>query len=515
MKNADLRRRAARRSLVSVVLAAIATTAHHLYTLGPRAWILGLALTLLPAGLWVWYRRTGSRVAGVGYLVMAAWIVLGFGLKNGLWDNALRLFLGTLLGTLSTSFAPPVVGTFGYEASAILTFYGALHVLWSAVRFVEAEHPATAAGRPPLRRRWVVVAAIAAVGLVGAYVVAARDGWRPPSDGVVRIGVVVPTTGAYSILGTSFLRAAEMAAADLRDTRLRYRLVVADTPPDPLEARAAIERLIREQKVDAVVGGISLIGQVTQPLATEARIPHVCVCTVATIADGAYNFTNIPSPRAEAELWVREARRRGLRRVALLTQDYPSIVNHVKALESEMARGGLEIVSGQVFGAERVDFAPLIATARAGRPDVYYVEALEPGLDLLGAQLSGAGIHDIASVVAPSVSERPELFEGAWYTDSNLPDMAFKERFEALYPDTKFATHMMPYAYDAVKMIVGAFEGGENPAVYLRNLRRYPGTAGLLTKKKGSGIFESTPAVWVIREGKPRLVGATTVARAS
>jgi len=64
---------------------------------------------------------------------------------------------------------------------------------------------------------------------------------------------------------------------------------------------------------------------------------------------------------------------------------------------------------------------------------------------------------------------------------------------------------MMPYAYDSVNMIVTAFETGQNPAVYLRNLRSYDGTAGLLTKAAGSGNCGSRPAVWTIASGKPVL----------
>ena len=65
---------------------------------------------------------------------------------------------------------------------------------------------------------------------------------------------------------------------------------------------------------------------------------------------------------------------------------------------------------------------------------------------------------------------------------------------------------MMPYAYDSVNMIVRAFETGQNPAVYLRNLRSYDGTAGLLTKAETSGNFASRPAVWTIASGKPALL---------
>jgi hypothetical protein len=51
-----------------------------------------------------------------------------------------------------------------------------------------------------------------------------------------------------------------------------------------------------------------------------------------------------------------------------------------------------------------------------------------------------------------------------------------------------------------------AFETGQNPAVYLRNLRSYDGTAGLLTKAAASGNFASRPAVWTIASGKPALL---------
>jgi len=504
----DARSAAARRSLASVLLTSVAVTAHHLYTLGPGAWVLGAVLALGPAGLWAWYRKTGSRVAWHGYLAMNAWIVVGFGLKSGLWDNALRLFLGTFLAEVSTSFAPPFIGTFGYEASSLLTLFGSLFVLANGVRFGLAERRAARpeAPRRRLSRRVVVsLAAASAIGVAGAFAIADYDGWRAPANGVVTIGVVIPTSGPYAILGTSFLRAAQMAQADLRGTRYRYELAVIDSGPDPAGARGKIERLVREEKVDAIVGGISLIGQVTQPLATAARIPHVCVCTVSSIGDGGYNFTNIPSPQAEARLWVEEARRRGIASVALLTQDYPSIVNHVKALKTEAERGGLRIVADEVFGGEVSDFTGAIARSRGASPDVFYVEALEPGLDRLAGQMSAAGIHNLASVVAPSVSEHPELFEGVWYTDSNLLDAGFRGRFEAQYPGARFATHMMPYAYDAVNMIVEAYERGENPAVHLRNMRRYPGTAGELVKAPGSGNFQSAPAVWTIRQGRPTL----------
>ena len=144
-------------------------------------------------------------------------------------------------------------------------------------------------------------------------------------------------------------------------------------------------------------------------------------------------------------------------------------------------------------------------TARPARADQRHI-SLNPALDRLAQQLSDAGIRNIASVVAPSLSQQPALFEGAWCTDSDLVDIGFKARFEDKYPDTQFATHMMPYAYDSFNMIVQAYEHGQNPAVYIRNLTRYNGTAGVLTKAAGSGNFQSNPTVWMIKNGKPTMI---------
>jgi hypothetical protein len=314
----------ARRSLISLTLTALAITANHLYTLGPTALVLGVALLVLPTAFLWWFRNTKSRLAFAGYLAMSAWIVGGFGLFKGLWGVTLPLFAGSLLASLSESFPRPTLGTFGYEATGILMFVSSLFVAYYTFRFVQAKRASAAdaqqmelaSGRAKLvlATGSVVVAAI----VLFAYGLADLDRWIAPADGVVKIGVIAPTRGPYAILGGSFLRAVQMAREDLRVTKYRYELLPVDVGSDPEKAGEAIARVVQRGQLDAIVGGISLFGQVTKPYATAARIPHLCVCSVTSIGDGAYNFTNIPSPEAEAKRWVEEARRRGITSVALL-----------------------------------------------------------------------------------------------------------------------------------------------------------------------------------------------------
>jgi len=326
-------------------------------------------------------------------------------------------------------------------------------------------------------------------------------------NGEVKIGVIIPESGPSELLGKSFLKAVKLAQEDLKNTKNTYELVIEDSGTTPEQAERAIKKLINVHHVQALLGGISKTGEIVMSCATAAKIPHLCVCSVKTIGDGEYNFTNIPIPEDEARRWVTEARDRGIKTVAIVSQDYPSVNGHVKALRKEAPGAGISVVYDKQFVESTTDFRAMIAEAnKSGQPDVYFVSGYPPALDILREQLKDLGTPYVASIVAPSISDRMELFEGDWYTDSDLSHDEFKRRFERKYPNTRFATHMMPYAYDSFNILVQAFESGKDPVEYVRGVTSYKGEAGEITKEPESGNFRSRPAVWAINSGRPELV---------
>ena len=320
---------------------------------------------------------------------------------------------------------------------------------------------------------------------------------------MIKIGAVVATRGPAALLGQSVLKAIQLAREDLKSTRHQYELAIEEIP-SPDKAEPAIKRLIKMDKVDALIVGLSMSGQIAKTYATAAKIPLFCICSVSSVGDELYTFTIMPLAEDEATQWVAEAKRRGIKRIARLTQDYPSIDNHVRALKAETEPAGIAFVYEDRFEASTADFRSRIAAARATSPDLYFVEGFNPALDILGQQLRESGVRNLASVVAFSISERPELFEGGWYTDSYVSP-EFKARLDQRYPGSRLATHMMPYAYDSFRMLVQAFESGQDVLTYVRRMTEYKGTAGKITKQAGTGNFRSAPAVWVIKNGKPTL----------
>lgn len=112
----------------------------------------------------------------------------------------------------------------------------------------------------------------------------------------------------------------------------------------PDKAEPAIEKLIKTDKVDGLIVGLSMSGQIVKPYATAAKIPLFCICSVSSVGDELYTFTTMPLAEDEATQWVAEAKRRGIKRIARLTQDYPSIDNHVRMVKAEAAKAGITFV---------------------------------------------------------------------------------------------------------------------------------------------------------------------------
>jgi ABC-type branched-subunit amino acid transport system substrate-binding protein len=504
----------ANRSLLSVVLTAIVITINHWYRLGPLALVLGAVLLAVPAGFWLWFRRRRNRVALAAYLAMNVWIVVGFGLFKGFWKTVLPLAGGV-----------SIPGPIGMEVSGVLTMVGGLVVAYTASRLVAETRvrEGSRLDRPQVRRAAFAARSTATLlvvligGWVGSFPVAqARAVGTTQSahsdhstsaalaDAPIKIGVIATTRGPAGLLGSSFLRSIQLAKEERPGTRRHYELAIEEIP-SPDQAEPAIRKLVQSDKVSALIVAMSMSGEIIKPYAAAGKIPLFCICSVGSLGDELSTFTTMPLAEDEASLWVAEAQRRGIKRIARFTQDFPSIDNHVRAIKADAEKAGLSFVYEDRFAPTTVDFRSAIAAAKAVGPDLYYVEGFNPVLDILGQQLRDAGVRNVASVVAFSISDAPDLFEGGWYTDSYISP-AFKARLEQRYPGARLATHMMPYAYDSYKMLVDAFESGENPLSYIRRMTEFRGTAGTITKAAGTGNFRSAPAVWQITNGRPALL---------
>ncbi|MDR6173832.1 branched-chain amino acid transport system substrate-binding protein [Nocardioides zeae] len=98
-------------------------------------------------------------------------------------------------------------------------------------------------------------AAALAVASVASLAACGDDSSSGREDGVVRIGLVGPETGAAPQFYTDLLRPVELAVADLADEYgLDVEIVTVDDKGTPDGASAAVQQLLNTEDVDAIFG---------------------------------------------------------------------------------------------------------------------------------------------------------------------------------------------------------------------------------------------------------------------
>lgn len=105
----------------------------------------------------------------------------------------------------------------------------------------------------------------------GAFLLELPLGRPGSAQAVVKIGTLIPLTGPLAEFGPNFRKAADLAAAHLKDAGLTLQLVHADDETSAIPAVAAARKLIDVDKVPAIVGAAA--SGVTIPVAESVTIP--------------------------------------------------------------------------------------------------------------------------------------------------------------------------------------------------------------------------------------------------
>lgn len=319
----------------------------------------------------------------------------------------------------------------------------------------------------------------------------------------IKIGVIAPLSGGGSIFGNALVNSIKLAQADTKDTKYQYEVVVEDDETNPTKSTSAAQKLTRIDKVKAIITVTSGTGNAVAPIAEAAGVIHVCVCSDSKVATGTYSFTNLVLPEDETALWIKAAQARQLKRIALFAQIHPGIQAVIDALKAQLPGSGIEIVFEERFSPDTRDFRTALGKSKSAKADAYLFIAFPPSLDVLGKEYHELGFQQpLTGIAAFGISKQPELFEGAWYTDGGLANLAFRERFEREFPGSRFNPRTAPYGYDTFTLLVRAFEQGNA----LANLGEpYTGMAGERTYGSDHR-FRSTPMLWILKNGSPELL---------
>jgi len=167
--------------------------------------------------------------------------------------------------------------------------------------------------------------------------VLAEEAAEPP---LVKVGLLLPLSGARADVGQAILNAAQLALFDLAGDR--FALVVRDTHGTPEGAAAAAEAVLAEE-VSLVLGPLfSTSAEAVKPIAEAAAVPMITFSNNTAIA-GPESFVMGVTPRTQVDRVVDYAISQGLTRFAVLAPEsaYGNAV--VGALQEAVFRNGVEL----------------------------------------------------------------------------------------------------------------------------------------------------------------------------
>ncbi|NOQ83296.1 MAG: ABC transporter substrate-binding protein [Myxococcales bacterium] len=316
------------------------------------------------------------------------------------------------------------------------------------------------------------------------------------------VGALLPLSGRGREVGRQLLQGMQLAALDEGGPEL----VVEDTAGDPSRTTAAVESLIGNQRVVAVLGPVG--SRTTEAAAASTRRAGVPLLSFSaseeTTSAGEQVFRFLYSPRDELTALVGKARARGLSRFVVLYPDHGYGRTMERLFDQEVAAAGGIYCDGVAYPPGTKSFVDYVRTVLETTCDVVLFADVADQVALIAPTFAAEGAWSIAGGTLPEHAERevhfllpslswsPKLvgraqryLQGAFIA---LPfyaasEAALNQHFRTAY-ETRYgrAPQMFAaYGYDAYRMISATLRQG--------NQTRQALTDAL---KNGSGVTPVT-----------------------
>jgi branched-chain amino acid transport system substrate-binding protein len=231
----------------------------------------------------------------------------------------------------------------------------------------------------------ITIIAIVIIAGVGAYLYLLQ---KPPEESVIKIGLLAPLTGPLSYGGMDMKQGAILAVEEINSKGgvnvggkiYKFELVIEDDQANPTQATQAVQKLITQDNVFAIVGSysssVTLAVQKTIMDAKKLLIVPVAVATKITDAGYKYTFRVCANQRMQTTQiaeWVYENLHPKTFATIAENTDYGR--EGVQIFSSVMISKGVQKVAEEYYTLGSTDFYSQLSKIKAADPDIIFAVA--------------------------------------------------------------------------------------------------------------------------------------------
>ena len=299
----------------------------------------------------------------------------------------------------------------------------------------------------------------------------------------IKIGSVLSVTGPAAFLGDPELKTLQLYVDDINKKGgvigRPLQLVHYDDGSDANKANSFAKRLIDDDKVDILVGGTTTGATMSMvPLAEKSGTPFISLAGAVVIIEPVkkHVFKTPHTDRMAAEKVFEDMKKRGITKVALLSETSGFGASGKKETEGVAAKYGITLVANETYGPKDTDMSPQLTKIK-GTPGVQavFVFGLGQGPAIVTKNYKQLGItlplyqsHGVASdeflKLAGPAAEGVRLPSPAQLIPTKLPAndpqkpvvTAYENAYKAAYKQD--VSTFGGYAYDGLMLAVDAIK---------------------------------------------------------
>jgi branched-chain amino acid transport system substrate-binding protein len=326
----------------------------------------------------------------------------------------------------------------------------------------------------------------------------------------IKIGAVLSVTGANAPLGDPEKKALEMEVDKLNTAGgvngAKIDLIIEDDESDAAKAVAALNKLIKVDKVTAIIGGTGTTPTMAmKPISAKEKIPQIALVAGNQVTKGDYKWI---FRTAHNETYVFEkaidylSKTVKVKKLAILHDSNAYGQGGADTIKAIAPGKGMTIVATEKYDSTATDVTTQLTTIKAANPDCLIIWGTNPvpavavknmkqlgmNIPVLGSQgIANAKFIELAGDAANGVVFPAGYILVPSAVPANSPQKpiidTFVKEYKAKYgaAPNSFAGH----AWDAFHILMKAIEkGGSDKAKIRTEIEKVKGFAGV------DGIFD-------------------------